>query len=107
MDFRDRIVQRTLANSLASIYEGIFLDCSYAYRPRKSVKMALTEVNKLIKNGYIYVLDADLKDFFSNLHHDILLNKLSEEIKDIRILSLIKRYLQQIEYKDNHFKSFE
>lgn len=107
MDFRDRIVQRTLANSLASIYEGIFLDCSYAYRPRKSVKMALTEVNKLIKNGYIYVLDADLKDFFSNLHHDILLNKLSEEIKDIRILSLIKRYLQQIEYKDSHFKIME
>lgn len=104
MDFKDRIVQRTLANSLANIYEGIFLDCSYAYRPRKSVKMALTEVNQLIRHGYIYILDADLKDFFSNLHHDILLNKLNEELKDIRILILIKRYLQQIEYRDNHFK---
>jgi group II intron reverse transcriptase/maturase len=101
MDFRDRIVQRTLVNYFTDIYEPIFVEDSYAYRPKKSVKLACKKIDTLIKSGYIYILDADLSSYFDNISHSILIKQLAMNVNDIRVLDLIKKYLNQIEYKDN------
>ena len=100
MDLMDRIVQRTLVDYLAPIFDKNFIKDSYAYRKRKCCQLAHKRIDKLIKSNYTYILDADLTNYFGTINHNILLSKLNYEIKDKRILKLIKRYLQQIEYKD-------
>lgn len=100
MEFEDRLIQRALSNYLNKLYDPIFTKDSYAYRNDYSCKKATEKVDRLIKNYYFYILDADLKDYFNNINHDILMIKLSEKIKDVRVLHLLKRYLQQIEYRN-------
>jgi len=68
---------------------------SYGFRPGRGCKDALREVDKLIKDGYTYVVDADLKAYFDNIPHDQLMERVEERVSDGRVLGLIRSWLKQ------------
>ncbi len=92
---RDRIVQCALKHVIEPIFEIDISDHSYGFRPKRGCKDALREVDKLLKQGYHYIVDADIKKFFDSIDHTILINRIREKITDGRIISLIKQFLKQ------------
>ncbi len=92
---RDRIVQQAILNVLHPCLEPEFADCSFAYRPGRSHRMAVDRVSSWHHRGYDWVLDADLVEYFANIQHDRLLAELQERI-DIapELLELITKFLQ-------------
>ncbi len=92
---RDRIVQTALRNVIEPVFERKFSSCSYGFRPGKSCKDALREVERCLKSGNIWVVDADIKSYFDNIPHDLLMKEIEKEISDGRILELIRKYLKQ------------
>jgi len=92
---KDRIVQTALKMAIEPIFEAQFRVGSYGFRPGRSCKDALREVDRLLKDGYSVVLDADLKSFFDTIPHDRLLAAVAASISDGRILDLIAGFLRQ------------
>jgi RNA-directed DNA polymerase len=92
---KDRIVQTALKMTIEPIFEVQFRPGSYGFRPGRSCKDALREVDRLLKEGFIHVVDADLKSYFDTIPHDRLMARLSEAISDGRMLSLINGFLEQ------------
>ncbi|MFB7142118.1 group II intron reverse transcriptase/maturase [Gottfriedia sp. NPDC056225] len=90
---RDRVCQQALKNRLEPIFEPTFSDCSFGYRPGKSAHQAMRKIYRDIINGYEWVLDADLRDFFGNVQHEMLINKIAEKVSDGRVLRLIRQML--------------
>lgn len=91
---RDRVVQTALRNVIEPIFEYTFHEHSYGFRPGRSPRLALRRVNKLLQEGYTWVVDADLKGYFDTIPHDRLMEKVGEKISDSRILRLIQSYLE-------------
>jgi RNA-directed DNA polymerase len=91
---RDRVVQGALRHVIEPIFEKEFAPHSYGFRPGRGCKDALRRVDELLKQGYGYVVDADLKSYFDTIPHDRLLNRLRERIADGRILRLIESFLK-------------
>ena len=91
---RDRVVQTALRNVIEPIFERDFAEHSYGFRPGRGCKDALRRVDQLIKSGYRYVVDADLKSYFDTIPHDRLLGLVSQKISDSRVLSLISLFLK-------------
>jgi len=92
---RDRVVQTALRNAIEPIFEATFSDNSYGFRPNRGCKEALREVHRLLKIGYTWVVDVDLKSYFDTIDHDILMNLIKQEISDTRIHELLRSYLKQ------------
>jgi RNA-directed DNA polymerase len=92
---RDRIVQMSLRHVLEPIFEKSFAECSYGFRPGRNCKDALREVDRLLKEGYQCVVDADIRSYFEMINHDILMQEISEQVSDGRIHRLIKSFLKQ------------
>ena len=92
---RDRLVQTAVLNALEPIFEREFAEHSYGFRPGRGCKDALRRVNQLLKAGYTYVVDADLKSYFDTIPHDRLLALVAQKVSDGRVLSLIEAYLKQ------------
>jgi RNA-directed DNA polymerase len=92
---RDRVVQTALRNVLEPIFERELAEHSYGYRPGKSTHDALRRVDALLKDGYTFVVDADIKGFFDTIPHDRLMELLRRKVADGKVLSLIESYLQQ------------
>lgn len=92
---RDRIVQTALKDVLEPIFEREFLPVSYGFRPGLGCKDALREVDGLIKAGYVWVVDADLKSYFDTIPHDRMMKRVEEKISDRRVLALVEGYLNQ------------
>ena len=92
---RDRIVQQALRQVIEPIFEVGFAQNSYGFRPKRSCKDALRQVDKLLKKGHYYVLDADIKSYFDMVPHTRLLEIVEEKIADSSVLELIKSYLEQ------------
>jgi RNA-directed DNA polymerase len=92
---KDRIVQTALKLVLEPIFEAQFRDGSYGFRPGRGCKDALREVDKLIKEGYPYVVDADLQSYFDSIPHQRLMQRVEEPISDGRVLELIEHFLKQ------------
>jgi RNA-directed DNA polymerase len=90
---RDRIVQAAVVNVIEPIFERDFAAHSYGFRPQRGCKDALCRVDHLLKDGYVFVLDADLKAYFDSIPHDQLLARLQTKIADGRVLSLIQSFL--------------
>ena len=68
--YKDKIVQGVMSKILNAIYENIFLDCSYGFRPNKSCHDAIKELNRIITEERVnYIVDADIKGFFENIMH--------------------------------------
>jgi RNA-directed DNA polymerase len=92
---KDRIVQTAAKMVIEPIFEAMFLDTSYGFRPRRSAKDALREVDALIKAGYTHVVDADLQSYFDSIPHDRLRARVAERISDGRVLDLVDQWLGQ------------
>src|ERR1700758_104099 len=92
---KDRIVQTALKMAIEPIFETAFREGSYGFRPGRGCKDALREVDRLLKEGYTHVVDADLKGYFDSIPHDRLMALVGEAISDGRVLSLIESFLHQ------------
>ena len=91
---RDRVAQAAVVNVIQPIFEKEFAAHSYGFRPGRGCKDALRRVDQLLKAGYVYVVDADLKSYFDTIPHDRLMARLNERISDGRLLSLIQSFLK-------------
>jgi len=91
---RDRVVQTALRHVLEPIFERDFAEHSYGFRPGKGCKDALRRVVKLLEAGQVWVVDADLKDFFGSVNHEVLLRRLRERVSDGRVLDLVEAFLR-------------
>lgn len=90
--FEDKIVQKMTQQILESIYEPIFLDCSYGFRPGKGCHDAIRELQHYLHASVIQtVIDIDLKNFFGTIDHEILEGILKEKIKDTKFMRYINR----------------
>jgi RNA-directed DNA polymerase len=92
---KDRIVQTALKMTIEPIFEVQFRRGSYGFRPGRGCKDALREVDRLIREGYVHVVDADLKSYFDTIPHDRLMARVEEKISDGAILALIEGFLGQ------------
>jgi RNA-directed DNA polymerase len=92
---RDRVVQRALLAAIEPIFERDFAEQSYGFRPGRGCKDALRRVDQLLKTGYEWVVDADLKSYFDTIPHEQLLKRIEEKVADGRVLELIGKYLGQ------------
>jgi RNA-directed DNA polymerase len=91
---RDRVVQGAVRHVLEPIFEKEFAEHSYGFRPRRGCKDALRRVDHLLKQGYVYVVDADLKSYFDTIPHGPPMDRLRERIADRRVLTLIESFLK-------------
>ena len=91
---RDRIAQEVLRCLLSPIFEAKFHDHSYGFRPGRGCHQAVEKVLELGRQGYQYVLDADISGFFDNLSHESIIRELSNEVADGNILRLVEKFLR-------------
>ena len=91
---KDRIVQQAVAQMLMPIYEPLFADGSYGYRPGRSAQDAIYKIRGYSDDGYEWAVLLDLSKYFDTLNHEKLLNLLRREIDDERVIQLIKRFLK-------------
>jgi RNA-directed DNA polymerase len=91
---RDRVVQGAVRQVIEPIFEKEFASHSYGFRPGRGCKDALRRVDHLMKEGYVYIVDADLKSYFDTIPHDRLMSRLRERIADGRVLELIESFLK-------------
>jgi RNA-directed DNA polymerase len=92
---RDRVVQRAIVNVIEPILDHQFHERSFGFRHRRCAHDALRIVEQKLQEGYVYVVDADLKGYFDTIPKDRLLTLLKEHISDSRMLKLIKMFLDQ------------
>jgi RNA-directed DNA polymerase len=92
---KDRIVQTALKFVLEPIFEREFLKVSYGFRPGLGCKDALREVDQLLREGYTFVVDADLSSYFDTIPHARLMECIKERVSDGRVLELLEAYLHQ------------
>ena len=90
----DRIIQQAIAQVLTPIYEPKFSNGSYGYRPNRSAKDAILKVKEWADEGYKYAVCLDLSKYFDTLCHELLMNMIRQDIKDKRLIDLIKKYLK-------------
>src|SRR5208337_383723 len=92
---RDRVVQAALRAVLEPIFERDFAAQSYGFRPNRGCKDALRRVDTLLKEGYNWVVDADLKSYFDTIPHAALLDRVGVKVADSRVLELLQAFLTQ------------
>lgn len=90
----DRFVQQAVAQVLSTVYEFVFSDNSYGYRPERGAQDAINKAIEYLNDGYEWVIDLDLSKFFDSVNHSKLLQILSRDIKDGRVISLIHKFLR-------------
>ncbi len=104
----NKIVEYGIARILGSIYEVDFLDFSYGFRPNKNAHQALKVIGDSISSQPVnHVVEADIKGFFDNVEHDLLLDFLRIRIKDSSLLLLIERFLKAGYVDDHHLVKTE
>jgi len=89
----DRIVQRAVLDALEPLFEAEFLPCSYGYRPGRKAEDAIQQILRYRDQGYGWVVDGDIRDFFGSLDHRLLMRFLTDRIKDKQVLRLIQMWL--------------
>ena len=91
---QDRVIQQAIAQVLSKHFDPLFSEFSYGFRPGKSAHQAIEQTQKYIAEGRTWVVELDLAKFFDTVNHSRLLRKLSTQIKDGRVISLICRMLK-------------
>jgi RNA-directed DNA polymerase len=91
---KDRIAQQAVRLVIEPIFEHGFAEGSYGFRPGRGCHDALREVDHLIKDGYTFVVDADLQAYFDTIPHEALMARVEDKISDGRVLDLICGWLK-------------
>jgi group II intron reverse transcriptase/maturase len=89
----DRVLQRACLRVLQPAFERRFLDCSYGYRWKRSIKNAVERILVIRENDRRWVLDADIDEFFNSVDHELLVKFLRRDLRDKSLLPLIERWL--------------
>ena len=90
----DRTIQQAIAQPISDIYEEIFSEYSYGFRPGKSCHDAIRQALCYLNSGYEWVVDIDIEQFFDRVNHDKLIQILREQVNDSTTLNLIRKYLK-------------
>ena len=90
----DRIIQQAISQQLIPIYEPKFAEGSFGYRPERSAKDAVQRIKEYAEQGYTRAVVLDLSKYFDTLNHELLVNILRRDVKDERVIQMIKRYLR-------------
>ncbi|HDR3888976.1 TPA: group II intron reverse transcriptase/maturase [Bacillus cereus] len=101
--FMDRVVQEICRMVLEAIYEPNFSDHSHGFRPNKSCHTALMEISRLY-TGVNWFVEGDIKGFFDNIDHNVLINLLRKTIKDEKFIRLMWKFLRAGYVEDFKFK---
>lgn len=96
----DRVCQQALLNRIEPIFEPVFDEASFGYRRGRSAKDALRKIWREVEQGYEWVVDADLKDFFGSAVHDKLMVLLNQRIADGRVLTLLESIMKVGYFED-------
>ena len=91
---RDRVAQEVLRQLLSPLFERVFHDDSYGFRPGRNCHQAIERVLQLHRQGHTYVLDADIQGFFDNIPHAVIMAGVAAEVADGNILRLVERFLR-------------
>jgi len=102
---RDRVAQEVLRQLLSPLFERIFHNDSYGFRPARNCHRAVERVVELHRLGDTYVLDADIKGFFDNIPHDIIMAGVADEVADGNILRLVERFLKAGVMEEGQFRA--
>lgn len=78
----DRFIQQAIGQILIPIYEPLFSEYSYGFRPNRSCEMAIIKALEYMNDGYHWVVDIDLEKFFDNVSHDKVITLLTRKVKD-------------------------
>lgn len=92
---RDRVVQSSVKLVIEPIFEHEFSERSYGFRPGRGAKDALRRVDQQLRQGYRYVVDADIRSFFDTIDHERLMTCIKEKVADTTVLDLIESFLRQ------------
>jgi RNA-directed DNA polymerase len=92
---RDRVVQAALRLVLEPIFERDFAPQSYGFRPQRGCLDGLRRVDQLLKQGYTWIVDADLKSYFDTIPHAPLMERVEEKVSDGPVLGLVEVFLNQ------------
>ncbi len=91
----DKTLQLAITKILEPLFEPLFLDISYGFRPNRNAHEALKVVNHLVMQEKVnWIIDADIQGFFDNVNHDWLIKCLKQRIIDTNFLCLIRKYLK-------------
>ena len=91
---RDRIVQQAVLQVLSPIFEEKFSPHSHGFRPGRGCETALDVVDRALRYGYEFVVDADISKFFDSVDHELLLERMNEQIADGSVLKLVRAFLE-------------
>ena len=89
----DRVLQRATYQILCPLFERVFLDCSFGYRPGRGLLQAVERILSLRSRGMAWVLDADIDAFFDNVDQGLLLERVEEQVNDPIVLGLLENWL--------------
>ena len=92
---RDRVVQTALLHVLEPIFDITFAEHSYGFRRGRGCHHALERIEALLNEGYVHVVDADLKSYFDTIPKDRLMSRVRERVSDSRVLRLVEQFLEQ------------
>lgn len=90
----DRMVQQAIAQPITQIYESVFSDNSYGFRPNRSCHQAINKALEYLNNGYEWVIDIDIEQFFDKVNHDKLIQILRKQVNDSKVLYLVSAFLK-------------
>lgn len=106
--YEDKLVQAKMAEILNVIFERYFKDFSYGFRPNRSCHQAIDKIDKTIMREKVnFIVESDIKGFFDNVDHEILLRMLKVVIKDRDFIELIRRFLKAGYMQNNEYKETE
>ncbi len=88
----DRVVQQAAAHVLSKVYEPLFSDSSYGFRPNRSCHMAIEQALDYLNEGYEWVIDFDIEKYFDTVNHDKLISILRKQVNDSATLHLIRSF---------------
>jgi RNA-directed DNA polymerase len=91
---RDRVVQGALKHILEPIFDADFQSGSYGYRPKRSAHEAVDRVAQAIVQGLTRIIDLDLRAYFDNVQHSLLLEKVARRVQDTSVMRLLKMILK-------------
>jgi group II intron reverse transcriptase/maturase len=101
---RDRVAQEVIRRLLNPVFEPMFHDESYGFREGRNCHQAIEALNEFHAQGYRWVLDADIKGFFDNIPHKVIMGLVADEVADGNILGIVERFLKSGVMEDGAYK---